>query len=186
MLHYLPFAALSDADGYLIDRFSLRLVPSADTLVYLKGAGSKKVGKLLAFGNPDLGNPALDLPNAARPTEPSSRQRRRIAAAEIFRQGCAAAEPVPKRWFADVEFRDGLLGGAAAYRRHRRATTSIRGDSPSDGQVRLAQAPPDQDVQEFELQFPHGVRLDVLPRVIRRQWRHRANSSALRCGHPAD
>ena len=28
--------------------------------------------------------------------------------------------------------------------------------------ARLAQAPPDQDVQEFELQFPHGVRLDVL------------------------
>jgi methylmalonyl-CoA/ethylmalonyl-CoA epimerase len=26
----------------------------------------------------------------------------------------------------------------------------------------LAQAPPDQDVPEFELQFPHGVRLDVL------------------------
>ena len=64
VLHYLPFAALSDAEGYLLDRYSLRLIPSADTLVYLRTAQPKKLGKLLALGNPDLGNRALDLPNA--------------------------------------------------------------------------------------------------------------------------
>ena len=63
-LHYLPFAALPDGDGYLIDRFSLRLIPSADTLVYLRSATPQKLGRLLALGNPDLGNRSLDLPNA--------------------------------------------------------------------------------------------------------------------------
>ncbi len=64
VLHYLPFAALSDGQGYLIDRFSLRLIPSANTLVYLRTEQPKKLGRLLALGNPDLGNRSLDLPNA--------------------------------------------------------------------------------------------------------------------------
>jgi CHAT domain-containing protein/tetratricopeptide (TPR) repeat protein len=64
VLHYLPFAALPEGDGYLIDRFSLRLIPSASTLVYLRIGEPKKLGKLLALGNPDLGSRTLDLPNA--------------------------------------------------------------------------------------------------------------------------
>jgi CHAT domain-containing protein len=63
-LHYLPFAALSDGKSYLIDRYAVRLIPSADTLVYLRSERRKTVGTLLALGNPDLGKPALDLPNA--------------------------------------------------------------------------------------------------------------------------
>ncbi|HEY2675793.1 MAG TPA: CHAT domain-containing protein [Steroidobacteraceae bacterium] len=63
-LHYLPFAALMDGDDYLLNRYSLRLIPSADTLIYLKGNPPPKVGKLLALGNPELGSRALDLPNA--------------------------------------------------------------------------------------------------------------------------
>ncbi|MEJ0008878.1 MAG: CHAT domain-containing protein [Steroidobacteraceae bacterium] len=63
-LHYLPFAALSDREAYLVDRFSIRLIPSADTLVYLRTVQAKKLGRLLALGNPDLGSRAYDLPNA--------------------------------------------------------------------------------------------------------------------------
>jgi hypothetical protein len=63
-LHYLPFAALPEGEGYLIDRFSLRLIPSASTLLYLRTGRPQKPGKLLALGNPDLGDRALDLPNA--------------------------------------------------------------------------------------------------------------------------
>ena len=63
-LHYLPFAALVEGDDYLLNRFSLRLIPSADTLVYLKDKPPPKAGKLLALGNPELGSRALDLPNA--------------------------------------------------------------------------------------------------------------------------
>lgn len=63
-LHYLPFAALADGENYLIDRYALRLLPSASTLVYLKSGQSQKIGTLLALGNPDLGKRELDLPNA--------------------------------------------------------------------------------------------------------------------------
>jgi len=88
---------------------------------------------------------------------------REHAAGEIFRRGCSAAEPVLKKWFADAEFRRlvpgrgplltvGVAVAPANFDEIRRRT----------GQPRLAQAPSDQDVLEFELQFPHGVRLDVL------------------------
>ena len=88
---------------------------------------------------------------------------RESAAGEIFRRGCSAAEPVLKKWFADPEFRQlvpgrgplltvGVAVEAAQFEEIRRRA----------GQPRLAQAPPDQNVLEFELQFPHGVRLDVL------------------------
>jgi len=64
VLHYLPFDALMDGDQYLLDRYSLRLIPSAGTLAYLKTDHPTKLGTLLALGNPDLGNTAYDLPNA--------------------------------------------------------------------------------------------------------------------------
>ena len=64
VLHYLPFVALKDGEDYLLDRFGVRLIPSAGTLVYLKTDRPTKTGKLLALGNPDLGNSRYDLPNA--------------------------------------------------------------------------------------------------------------------------
>jgi CHAT domain-containing protein len=64
MLHYLPFSALHDGEQYLIDRVSLRVTPSASALAYLRNDRPTKPGKLLALGNPDLGNPRYDLPNA--------------------------------------------------------------------------------------------------------------------------
>ncbi|HXY96226.1 MAG TPA: CHAT domain-containing protein [Steroidobacteraceae bacterium] len=63
-LHYLPFGALEDRGRYLIDAFSIRFTPSAAALAYLKPDHPAKAGKLLAIGNPDLGNPSYDLPNA--------------------------------------------------------------------------------------------------------------------------
>lgn len=63
-LHYLPFAALSDGREYLIDRSSIRFTPSANALVYLRTGRPAKTGRLLALGNPDLGNSRYDLPNA--------------------------------------------------------------------------------------------------------------------------
>lgn len=61
VLHYVPMNALHDGNGYLIDHFSLRMVPSANVLKYLN---AKKYGKrknILIFGNPDLGNPRYSL-----------------------------------------------------------------------------------------------------------------------------
>ena len=63
-LHYLPFGALQDGEHYLIDRFSLRITPSASALAYFRSDRPSKPGKLLALGNPDLGNPRYDLPKA--------------------------------------------------------------------------------------------------------------------------
>jgi len=63
-LHYLPFVALSDGEHYLLDRFSIRIIPSANALTYLKSDRPAKPGKLLALGNPDLGSARFDLPNA--------------------------------------------------------------------------------------------------------------------------
>jgi len=61
ILHYLPFAALSNGAGYLVDRYSIRLLPSASVLQFLKGRQAQKGGSLLAFGNPDLGDAQYDL-----------------------------------------------------------------------------------------------------------------------------
>jgi CHAT domain-containing protein len=64
ILHYLPFSALSDGQKYLIDSYNVRIMPSASTLLYLKTAKLNKQGKLLALGNPDLGQSKYDLPSA--------------------------------------------------------------------------------------------------------------------------
>lgn len=65
VLHYLPFNALHGTGGDLIDRYSIRLLPSASVLTFLKQRQSS--GKsLLVLGNPDLGNPKYDLPGAQR------------------------------------------------------------------------------------------------------------------------
>lgn len=67
-LHYVPFAALQNSNGeYLIDRHAISLIPSATVLAYCKEKGELWVNssaepiKILALGNPDLSNPALDL-----------------------------------------------------------------------------------------------------------------------------
>lgn len=61
-LHYLPFAALQDTGGnFLIDRYGLRYLPSAGVLKYLRRPWQGRAIQLLAFGNPDLGEPELDL-----------------------------------------------------------------------------------------------------------------------------
>ncbi|MBO6838373.1 MAG: CHAT domain-containing protein [Alphaproteobacteria bacterium] len=66
-LHYLPFAALWDGSGYLMDRHKIRLLPSANVLPFLKMEGIQSDGAgLLIFGNPDLGDPKFDLPGAQR------------------------------------------------------------------------------------------------------------------------
>ena len=93
----------------------------------------------------------------------SDARRREDAAREIFRQGCAAAEPVLGKWFAEPEFRalaakgNTLLTVGLAVEPRRFAAIRAAAGNP-----RLADVPPDQDVLEFTTSFGHGVRLDVL------------------------
>lgn len=69
VLHYVPFAALKSGDDYLIDRYALFYVPSAAILPFTAGTPSilgdaKDKAKVLAIGNPDLGDPSFALPYA--------------------------------------------------------------------------------------------------------------------------
>lgn len=63
-LHYLPFGALNDGKKYLLETYSLRIMPSASALAYVRTDKPSKAGKVLALGNPDLDDPKLDLPAA--------------------------------------------------------------------------------------------------------------------------
>ncbi len=60
-LHYVPFAALHDGNRFLIDKYAFRLLPSASVVKYLRDRQPHKPGGILAFGNPDLGDPKYDL-----------------------------------------------------------------------------------------------------------------------------
>jgi hypothetical protein len=88
---------------------------------------------------------------------------REEAARELFRQGCAAAEPVLRNWFADAEFRK-LIPSNGALLTVGVAVQPAQFETirQAAGQPRLAEVPPDQDALEFELRFAHGVRLDIL------------------------
>ena len=60
-LHYLPMNVLHDGNGYLIDRYSIRMMPSATAMKYISRKKADKTGGVLIFGNPNLGDPKLDL-----------------------------------------------------------------------------------------------------------------------------
>ncbi len=61
MLHHVPFYALRGESGRVIERWSIRMLPSAGVLKYMQQRKPAKTGGILAFGNPDLGDPSLDL-----------------------------------------------------------------------------------------------------------------------------
>jgi len=65
-LHYLPINALYDGKGYLIDRYSIRMMPSASAMKYLGERKTAKGGGILSFGNPDIGDPRYDLEYAQK------------------------------------------------------------------------------------------------------------------------
>jgi len=67
IMHYLPFAALlADDKKYLLEKYTISYAPSASVAGFClkkKPVANKRV---IAFGNPDLGDPNLDLPFAER------------------------------------------------------------------------------------------------------------------------
>ena len=66
-LHYLSFATLFDGEDYLADRHPIFYLPSASVFRYtVERRKADKNDRVLAIGNPDLRNPALDLPFTAR------------------------------------------------------------------------------------------------------------------------
>lgn len=88
---------------------------------------------------------------------------RENAVLALFRLGCASAEPVLKRWFADPEFRALVPGGGVLLTVGLAVQpATFEAIRARFGQPKLAEVPADQDVLEFELSFAHGVRLDVI------------------------
>lgn len=65
-LHYLPFQALAGAGRFLIEGHPVAIAPSASVAVQLVLRSRAANGKLVAFGNPDVGDPKLALPGAER------------------------------------------------------------------------------------------------------------------------
>ena len=64
-LHFLSFAALKDEESYLVDQFPIFYSPSASVLKFtFAKRQQEKATKVLAVGNPDLGNYNYDLPLA--------------------------------------------------------------------------------------------------------------------------
>ena len=58
------FAALHDGNGYLIDRYGIRTLPSASVLQYIRTRRAPPGAPMLVLGNPDLGDKQYDLPSA--------------------------------------------------------------------------------------------------------------------------
>jgi len=95
--------------------------------------------------------------------EPGEREK---AATEIFQQGVELAGAATAKWLADAE-----LAGLFVMREFNSPETTVglaveRENFSririANGSARLADVPPDQDAEEFELHFERGVRLDLL------------------------
>jgi hypothetical protein len=111
---------------------------------------------------------------------------REKAARAIFEVGAELAAPLLRTWMGDVELARCFNAGAnssataagspgadppGAKRTWPEITVGIAVEPErfeairaASGSPRLADVPPDQDAKEFELEFPRGVRLDVLTR----------------------
>ena len=95
--------------------------------------------------------------------EPGEREK---AATEIFQQGVEAAGAATAKWLADVEL-SGLFVMSESNSPETTVGLAVEQENFSririaNGSPRLAEVPPDQDAEEFELHFERGVRLDIL------------------------
>lgn len=102
-----------------------------------------------------MGNPLLEAVAGLSSGEPSARK---TAAEEVYRLGRAAAGIAVAAWWGDEELSALLLApnpvvtvGVAV---PRETFNRIR---IANGTPRLAEVPPDQDAEEFELHFREGI-----------------------------
>jgi hypothetical protein len=88
------------------------------------------------------------------------------AATEIFRRGFVLARIVTASWLQDHEladfFRLGPNGAPKTTVGVAVKPATFEKIRTANGAPRLASVPDDQDAEEFELDFPDGVRLDIL------------------------
>lgn len=67
-LHLVPFASLRHGGAHLVDGYAIYHAPSASVLEYTMGRrrDASEEPRVLALGNPDRGDPAMDLPFAQK------------------------------------------------------------------------------------------------------------------------
>jgi hypothetical protein len=92
--------------------------------------------------------------------------KRAIAATEIFTRGSGMARAAAQEWLAHPPLANLLVHDSSGALE---TTVGIAVEPDTfeqlrfaNGSPRLADVPPDQDAQEFELDFPGGVRIDIL------------------------
>ncbi len=74
-LHQLPFAALMDGEGkFLVEKHAISVVPSFTILKFCMATKKSETKTILAFGNPDLNDLKMDLPNAEAEVRSISKQ----------------------------------------------------------------------------------------------------------------
>lgn len=87
-LHYMPFQALRNAQGFLIQRHAVALAPSASVAVQLVRRQQHIASNLVAFGNPRIA-PEFDLPGAeaeVRAIGPLFAQRETFVQSDVTRK----------------------------------------------------------------------------------------------------
>lgn len=130
-LHHVPFSALNDGNEYLVDRWSIRIVPSAATLVYLKKEKVVKLGQLLVLGNPDLDNPEMDLPAAE---EEAYEVGRRVFSSKVLVRKQASKDAV-KRYGEQFEMLHVASHGEFDAKEPMRSALLLARDGADDGRL---------------------------------------------------
>lgn len=88
---------------------------------------------------------------------------REAAARQIYRDGRVPADRVARIWCSNAGLNSLLMGPNPAVTVGVAVTPeTFRVIREANGSPRLAEVPPDQDAEEFELHFPDRVMLDVL------------------------
>ena len=74
-LHYLPFAVLENGKSSLLERYTLRVLPSASVMSLLARRAAPAGRETLILGNPDLRDARYDLPGAQKEAQEIARLR---------------------------------------------------------------------------------------------------------------
>jgi hypothetical protein len=107
-----------------------------------------------------------DLPRLVLALSDPNPAARETAAAEIFARGCEFARSAVQQWLVDEELARNFLTGSS----HEPQETVGLAVEPDNferirsafGSPPLADVPSGQDALEFEIEYPIGVRLDIL------------------------
>lgn len=115
-LHYLPFQALHDGRGFLVERSALAVWPSAAVGSKLLARGNAQASSLLGFGNPATDRDVPPLPGAEREVQKVAQQFGRSevfvqqeATKQRFKEGAASASVVHIAAHAELDEADPLF-----------------------------------------------------------------------------